>query len=252
MKYRNVLQPSEHGMILTNRNDSVIGRALSVNGAWESQYLDLLKQIIRKYYPEGSAIDIIDGGANIGVYTISLARIPGYRVRVFAIEAQRLVYQMLNANVALNSLTNVWTFNRVLSDVDGESMPLECPDPNYLVNFGAFEIPKDVRNSDFDGRKFLPAEPVQTLTLDALNATHCALLKLDIEGMEDLALSGCQETIRRNRPVIFFERHKTDYEKVKALLQPYGYVLWELAESNVLALRIEWDVALQPAARVLL
>ena len=47
----------------------------------------------------------VDVGANIGTHTLAFARLVGERERVFAFEPQRLVAQVLAANIALNSLT---------------------------------------------------------------------------------------------------------------------------------------------------
>ena len=110
MRYKNVLTNSDHGLLLINRNDTVIGSIISEVGNWEIQYINLLKSLIEQFYPKNSAIEIIDAGSNIGVYSLSLSKIDGFTVKVISIEAQRLIYQMLNANIALNSLENVWTY----------------------------------------------------------------------------------------------------------------------------------------------
>ena len=48
------------------------------------------------------------------------------------------------------------------------------------ANFGAYEIRKDLANSDYDGKIFMPAEEVQSITLDSLELENCVLIKLDI------------------------------------------------------------------------
>lgn len=250
MKNKNVITHSDHGLLLINRNDNVIGRSISEKGSWERQYINFLKGLIKRFYPLNSSIEIIDAGSNIGVYALSMSRIDGFNVKVIAIEAQRLVFQMLNANVALNSLENVWTYHGVISDRHGEIISLECPDLNYRANFGAYEILKDIANSDYDGKKFMPAENVNSLTIDSLGLERCALLKLDVEGMEDVALVGAVNLIKNSRPIIFFERHKTDYAKVKSILRGFGYVIWELREYNVLAVRKEWDLKIDNFQRL--
>lgn len=241
MKHWNVLTPSRHGSLLVNRNDNTIGLVLSVTGDWEPQLRALVEALIRRAWPEGAALDIVDGGANLGVHTLAWASLPGYRTRVFAVEAQRLVYQQLNANLALNSVTNVWTHHRVLSDRDGETLLLQCPDPSQPANFGAYEVLPPRAGSDFDGRHYLSQEPVSTLTIDALPLADCALIKLDLEGMEDRALAGAMNTLERCRPIVLFERHKTDFEAVRARLLSLGYSLWGLPDHDVLAMRREWD-----------
>jgi FkbM family methyltransferase len=223
MKNNNLLTNSDHGLLLINHNDHEIGRTISDTGNWDLGFINFLKALIKHFYPSNSSIEIIDAGANIGVYSLEMSKIDSFNIKVIAIEAQRLVFQMLNANVALNNLRNVWTYHRVVSDKNEETILLECPDPGFSANFGGYEIQKDIVHSDFDGKFFMPPEEVQSITLDSLALENCALLKLDIEGMEDVALMGSINLLKKSKPIIFFERQKTDYEKVKSILKEYGY-----------------------------
>jgi len=236
--------------MLINRNDTIIGTSISLFGGWENQYIQLLKELIKTFYLPNTPIEIIDAGANIGVYSLALSKIEGFNVKIYAIEAQRLIFQMLNANVALNSIENVWVYHKVLSDRDGDSVPIECPDLNFPANFGAFEIPKNVRNPDYDGKKFMSVENVESMKLDSLELKRCALIKLDVEGMENDVLRGSSELLQTTKPILFFERHKTDYDQVKIFLRDYGYSIWELPEQNTLAIRNEWDVTIPNFPRI--
>ena len=250
MRYKNVLTNSDHGLLLINKNDTVIGCYISDIGSWEMHYINLMRELIVNYYPKDSVIEIVDAGSNIGVYSLSLSKIDGFNVKVIAIEAQRLVFQMLNANIALNSLENIWTHHRVVSHKNNEVMSLECPDLNFKGNFGAYVIPKDKAHSHVNGTQLMPVEEVKTITLDSLVLENCALLKIDVEGMEDLALLGSINLIKKHKPIIFFEKHKTDYKKVKEILKDCGYALWELPEDNVLALRREWNHTIENFSRI--
>lgn len=159
---------------------------------------------------------------------------------------------MLNANIALNSLENVWTYHRVISDRDGENILLECPNLNFPANFGAYEIPKDLNYSDYDGKSFMPPEEVKCITLDSLGLEKCALIKLDVEGMESVALMGATNILKKSKPILFFERHKTDYQKVKLILKECGYDIWEMEEFNALATRKEWELDIGGYKRIVL
>ncbi len=250
MKYKNVLTPSDLGLMLINRNDSIIGPTISQVGGWEAKYIRVLKQILERHYPPHEVLEIVDGGANYGVYSLAFASVPMRPTRIHAVEAQRLIFQMLNANVALNSLENVWTYHAAIDEKSGRTIRITPPDLNHRANFGAFEIPEHVRSSDYDGTRFMPEETVRTLSIDDLSLSRCALIKLDVEGMEASAFKGAMETIRRDRPVLFFERHKADYEDIQRTLRPHGYTLWELDQANVIATRSEWDLSLKPARPV--
>ena len=165
-----------------------------------------------------------------------MSKIDDFEIKIVAIEAQRLIYQMLNANMALNNLDNVWTYHAVISDVCGQDFLLECPNLNFPANYGAYEINKNLVHSDYDGTNFMPPEPVKSITIDSIGVDNCALLKLDIEGVEHLALAGSVNLIKKSKPIIFFERHKTNYEEAKNILRECEYDLWELPEYNVVAI----------------
>jgi FkbM family methyltransferase len=249
MLYRNVVTPSAHGLLLINVNDQIIGKTVSTYGGWDVAYVDMLKEVIRRHYPESEPMDIVDCGANIGIYALSLAKIDDFKIRMHAIEAQRLVFQMLNANMALNSLDNVWTYHAYVSNKDGESTALPCADPNVPANFGAFEVESPSGHSEFDG-KLLAPETVQSLTIDSLQLENCTVIKIDVEGMEVKAIEGAMNTIAKSRPILFFERHRCDYDAIKDLLRPYDYQLFELGEHNTLAIRKEWEVKIEPSVKV--
>ncbi len=238
--------------MLINRNDTVIGKSISVSGGWENQYIKLLKDLIVKFYSSDFQIDIIDAGANLGIYSLSLSQIEGFKIRVFAIEAQRLIFQMLNANMALNSIENVWTYHNFLADIDRQSRQVEFPDLNFSANFGAFEIDRVLQNSDYDGKRFMEVEDLESIKIDSMPLTNCALIKLDIEGMEHLALRGGIKILKTMKPILFFERHKTDYDQIKQILKDCDYSIWELPEQNTLALRNEWEISIPNFDKILL
>ncbi|KAF4683343.1 hypothetical protein FOZ63_009456, partial [Perkinsus olseni] len=67
----------------------------------------------------------VDAGANLGSYTIPMAEHVGPAGMVLAFEPFRWTYQLLNANVALNGLMNVWTYQAALSDRASQSLLLQ-------------------------------------------------------------------------------------------------------------------------------
>lgn len=237
---RTVLVDCAHGRMLVHRHDTSISFCIRESGGWEMPYIRLLKELLAATHGGMGPVTVVDAGANMGVYSVELARVPHVPTIVHAIEAQRLIYQMLNANLALNSIDNVYTYHRVLSDVSGDSMDLACPDLTCPANYGAFEIPTDVRNSDFECTRRMDPESVRTMTLDSLGLERCGLIKIDVEGMEDCVLRGAVQLLKRDRPSLFFERHKTDYSMVLAMLHDLDYDVWELPEQNSLAVAREF------------
>ena len=73
--------------------------------------------------PVGSKV--LDGGANIGAFTVPLAKKVGPLGQVYAYEAQRVLSQILNTNIVLNQLTNVHIANEALGAHSGSiSVPI--------------------------------------------------------------------------------------------------------------------------------
>jgi hypothetical protein len=51
------------------------------------------------------------------------------------------------------------------------------------------------------------------------------LIKIDIEGMEVLALTGALATIARSKPMLVIEKIKSDESALNAFLRSQGYVV---------------------------
>ncbi len=95
---------------------------------WSEEEFNLISSLL---FPGDTVIDI---GANIGGFTIPLAKKVPNGV-VIAIEPQRVLYQLLNANIALNELINVHTFNTAAGSVLG-SIPVPLVNYSTPANFG--------------------------------------------------------------------------------------------------------------------
>lgn len=185
MNAPNVLLDCRHGRMLCLASDQVITRALELYGEFAESENKVMTQILK---PGQVAIDI---GANIGTVTLPLARHVGERGRVLAFEPQRIVFQYLCANVALNGLTNVETIWAALGAAVGATR-IQSPAPGESVNFGA------ARTGEEGAR-------VPMLRLDDLQLARCDLIKVDVEGMEYEVLSGAAQTVARLRPAVYFE-----------------------------------------------
>jgi FkbM family methyltransferase len=100
-----VMKTCRHGTLLFNQQDTFVGRSLDLYGEWCEAEIDLLAQVLK---PSDVVLDV---GANIGSHTVPFAKLVGESGRVVAFEPQRLVFQNLCANLALNALRNVVTYD---------------------------------------------------------------------------------------------------------------------------------------------
>ncbi len=196
-----------------NVNDAFIGRSLDLYGEWCDDEVFVLGQVIS---PGDLVVDV---GANIGTHTVFFAKAVGEKGIVVAFEPQRLVYQTLCGNVALNGLTNVTCFPSAVGNERG-IITIPSIDPRRVYNFGAVKA-----GAEGGG------EPVDVVPLDELGLQRCALIKVDVEGMEAKVLAGAKETIARCRPALFLENDTVERSReVLEAVEALGYkAFWQIA-----------------------
>ena len=208
----NELAACRSGLMLFNRNDTYIGASLRKYGEFSGGETVLFGIFVQP------GMTVLDIGANIGVHTVDLSCLVGAAGTVHAFEPQRLIFQVLCANVALNSCTNVFTHNAAVGAASG-SLLVPSLDPNGQNNYGGVSLPGAQQG-----------ESVPLVTIDSLDLRFCHAIKLDVEGMETEALQGAAVTIARCRPFIYVENDREARSaELISLLQSYGYRLyWHL------------------------
>lgn len=198
----NRLKPCARGMMVYNINDTYIGRSLDLYGEYSEGEVELFARYIK---PGDMVLDI---GANIGVFTVFFAKTVGETGAVIAFEPQRLIFQSLCANVALNSLTNVLCWQQAVGEAKG-SIVVPLLDQTKPNNFGGVAL-----------GGWETGETIPLVTIDDLNLPQCDFMKIDVEGMERKVLFGARDTIRRHRPVLYVENDRP--EEAAGLLNLLG------------------------------
>ncbi len=206
------LVETRHGRYLANPNDVYIGRALIDYG----EFSEIESNLITQVCPEGARVAEI--GANIGAHTVAIARKVGRTGRVHAFEPQPVVFQNLCANLALNSLTNVYAYNKACG---AQRDSLTFPDIRYDVegNFGGMALEKLPKSEH--------GQTVEIVPLDDLRIPLLHFVKIDAEGMEVEVLTGAAKTLARDKPILYVENDRPDRsEELIRLIQGHGYRLW--------------------------
>lgn len=205
----NTLSKCRHGWMLYHTSDRYIGRSLRKYGEFSEGEVHMFQQLLSPGHV------VIEAGANFGAHTVAIAHIVGKLGAVFAFEPQRLVHQVLTANVAINSLSNVIALHAGLGAQPG-NLRVPLLDPVHEHNFGGFSL----------GHHQL-GEEVPITTIDGMNLPQCHLIKVDVEGMEYDVLQGARNTIARLKPILYVENDRTEHsQRVIALIQSLGYRLW--------------------------
>jgi FkbM family methyltransferase len=182
---------------------------------------------------------VLDVGANIGWYTLHLARqLAASGGRVIAFEPIPVTFHALKRNVSLNELGSVVTLMPVgLSDSSAD-LDFFVPDATGSVAASQRQLFEKEANARVPAR----VERLDDLVGD-LGITRLDLIKCDVEGGELLMLRGGLETIRRFRPMLFLELlrkwskaygyHPND---VISLLAAEGYSCWAIADAGLEAM----------------
>jgi len=142
-----------------------------------------------------AAANIVDIGANYGLYSLSLAQVAGPKGRVWSVEPASQTAAYLRTSVEINALDNVTVIQKALSNRPGTArLSVET---NSELN--------SISQAAHSGA----TEEVQLDTLDALAAGHgwadVDVLKLDAEGEEERILEGGADFLRSASPLVMFE-----------------------------------------------
>lgn len=140
---------------------------------------------------------VVDIGSNIGYYAILESKIVGKRGKVIAIEPIKRNFQCLLKNMEINHLSNVTAINVAFSNKKG------------MLRMGNGNCSNKSHVLGDESQTMLNVEEVPAVRGDELlkSITNIDLLRLDVEGYEDLILEGCYETIQKFSPDILVEIH---------------------------------------------
>ena len=206
----NDLLHGKHGYFLYNKNDLYVGKSMALYGEWSEPEVDLFKEIC---HPGDTVIEI---GSNIGTHTIPLAKMVGMLGYVYAFEPQRILYQALCANIALNSLTQVEAFQVAVSCEAGVAV---LPNFDYTKedNFGGARACGHGRG--------IAVTQVALDEFSSLSLHSLRLLKTDAETMELGILKGAHALIAKYRPIMYLE-NEGKREELIAHVQSLGYTVY--------------------------
>jgi FkbM family methyltransferase len=207
-----------------------------VDAFYRGEYdADLLAIVFRIF---DSSATFVDVGANIGFYTVAVARLLKSQARgggVLAFEPVASNYQRLQENLRGNDLLDCCqTFPLGLSNASGAATITLRED---FLQGGETGNAAIAISPDFDlgfERATIALARFDDLW-PRLRTRYASidLMKLDIEGHEDCALEGARRTIEAQRPTILMEvnkayfraRHLNLDERFGSLL-PAGYVTY--------------------------
>lgn len=175
-----------------------------------------------------SANCIYDVGAFSGVYSLSAAQ-QNPKSEIIAFEAVRRTYSRLLLNIQVNQLTKrISPVNLAVSDKKDKVTFYQFRGENILGN-GASMVLKDIPVTSSD-------EVVNTISIDEYifqqNNTP-DLLKIDVEGAEDLVLDGMKTLMSEKKPQMLIEVTPKTAKSVESRLKSFGYNIYAINENEM-------------------
>ncbi len=173
-------------LVLPASLDSITTYVILEQETWFEKEPSFLARWLR---PGMTAIDI---GANLGVYSLLLARLLAPQGQVFAYEPASEPRALLKRSRNMNQADNLHVIAQAMSDGqrEGQLTLGNSSELNSLTGSG-------------------PSESVQITCLDAEEGmrgwTSVDFIKIDAEGEEERILSGGKSFLERHSPLIMFE-----------------------------------------------
>ena len=171
----------------------------------------------------------VDVGASFGIYTVAASRMVGDSGHVLAFEPSIQSFPVLRKNIDVNNLRNVSAFHVALSEKRGRAWLYHAPDPSGN-SLG--------RDPSFEGA----GEDVMTESLDHLlrriSVDRVDVIKMDVQGAEELVLRGASKVVNSMRPIIIFEVYPDGAAYLglspngaREMLESLGYEFFRVGES---------------------
>ena len=183
-----VLTELEAFRIYSAADDVAVGRYVREDN-YEREVAANFRRILRP------GMAVLDIGANIGYFTMLAASLVGASGHVLAVEPNGRNVRLLEASRRANGFSQV-TVVQVAAGADAGVLALHRSHSN-----GTTSAPAD------DIGSLLETETVGCVRCDSLvsPSRRIDLIKVDVEGAEFLALSGCASMLARDQPIVISE-----------------------------------------------
>jgi len=165
-----------------------------LRGVWEPAETNFMLSVLKP----GDCI--VDVGANLGWYTVTLAQAVGPDGHVYAFEPRSDIFARLERSVSDNGFADRCTLRRMALGPAESRLSLAWSPKEMNQGHSFVVVPNSALTPD------LKHEVVPVSTLDSLAIErNIRLIKLDVEGAEPGVLLGARGLIERDRPIIVSE-----------------------------------------------
>jgi len=179
----------------------------------------------------------IDVGGHLGFFSLLASHLVGESGRVFGFEASSQMFDYYNKNVAKHQ--NIEAHHKAISDFNGEIQFFEYP---ILYSEYNTTINDQYKDENWSKNNIAINVKVPSLKLDDFileKKIAIDFIKIDVEGGELKVLSGLDNVLISQSPVIIMEYLKkeatnTDYQKAAKKLIDFGYQLNVINQDGIL------------------
>ena len=194
-----------YGLISLLQNEIYIGQQFRNGNYWDLNTLLML----RKYIDPNR--NILEIGGHCGTSTIVYSSFLNSEKKIFVYEPQRNMYNLLLHNIYENNLQNkiipsnlgvfCYEGKGKMNNIDldggfGVVSKRYNEEKNMSCNFGGIGLGND-------------GEDIHLTTIDNMNLDDIGFIHCDAQGSENFIFSKGLETIKKCRPVIFYENNET-------------------------------------------
>ena len=178
--------------LFVNLQDYVIG-VQTVLGIYEQEEIALVQRLVQPGH------HVIDIGANIGVFTVTLAQSVGATGRVYAFEPIPHLAALLFRSIAENHFDWVTLEQAALSAERGSVELLQIlGGPNQG---GSYIVPE--KSAPPEGHQIVNAPTYRLDDYPCERPIH--FIKMDVEGAEPIAMRGAATLLQHDHPLILSE-----------------------------------------------
>lgn len=203
------------------------------HSAWLSDTEPKEVEVFKRYIAEQSTV--FDVGSNVGTHALLAARL-AHAGKVFAFEPGVSAYAALQKNVALNTVSNVTTYNAAVSTGDTRWSLVQ---PG-LSDEQSFLVPAS------EGAPMLNIVRLDDV-MQKHNIQQIDFLKIDVEGAELLVVRSLGERLVDVRKIFFeniphvMERFGYTHEELYGFLIEHGFIIYtvELIDGKIALTPVE-------------
>lgn len=199
---------------------------------WLGTHEPHTQAMLREHVREGMVV--YDCGANVGYFSVMLARLAGARGRVYAFEPSPASVASLRAARELNGLTNLTVVPEAVWDAPATLRFCRGDEGASLVSDHVEGVFGEAAASRVTSQSVVEIS-ANSLDNFVYEEGHPPpdFIKLDVEGAEGRAMRGARRLLAERRPGLLLEIHGEPGREVWPLLKELSYTATDIANGEV-------------------